>query len=717
MLKLLKLILINLLIFLLIKGDLSAKEYIAFSLKTAQKVISSSPKTNYVRVTFPDLFRLSGITNIEGAIYDKKKENIIIIGSKKGSLPLLNLDDLVVILRSILIYGRQPYVSLSPAKSGDSWDVYLGRGIKNTHVGNELINVALSLQKMSADVLDPKRSLDLLLISVVPKVQVKKNILIIKGFKQYILTNPREAIAVLQKRMKNNLFPRLKVISQLIALAQGIDQMGINKGNLWFWLKDYKPRPVITPKEVKFADNSNRIPCAIMALGIVSHPKKTHMKRLRKLVLKTRPKKENVSWKFDMKEQKNADIYSKDMEKAIDMFSEAIYLHKVKKSFYKAIDLYTKIIKIKSDWNLPYYFRAAIYNELKKYKKAIKDYEQAIEMNSRYPMAYIDKGYAYNYMSMHKKAIKELDKAIEMSPYHIDAYTNRGIAYCGMGNYERGILDFDNVIKIAPNFEIAYINKGKAYFCLGQYKKAIGILNKAIEIAPNLSEAYCNRGIAYRYLGKYGNAIQDFNKAIQMDPYYAYAYVQRGLTYEDLCQWKKADRDIEMAVQLDPRIFSAYIFGVMSLSPRTAVEYHERGHAYFFTGQWKKAIADFDKAIQLRKGFASAYFYRGLSYDNLRDYKKAILDYTQAIKLIPNDAIMYNNRGTAYYSSHEYEKALEDFNKAINLEPNNVVFYENRVRVYTRLGKNKKACEDARRACELGRCKFYRTLKKRGVCK
>ncbi len=720
--KILNLILISFFVFILPCRDLHAKRYIAFSLKKAQSIISSLPESEDVKKNFPDLFRLFGINNIEGAVYDKKDQDIIIIGSidHDTHTPSFNLEDLVIALRSVFVYGREPYVSLEPGKYGKSLDVYIEDGIKKTQMGKELLDIGLSVCRISKDILHTNKSTNLLLISLVPEVRVKKDVLTIRGLDEYLFANSDKTKHVLQKKLKASLFPRLRAISQLVALAQGMEQMDIdiNKADLWFWLKRYKIRQILIPKNITLDDKHSEISCAIKALGIILHTKKMVIKKLKKSALRARAKKEDISWSFEAKNSNQDEAgLSEDMEKAIRLFSEAMYLYNTKKSFYEALEHYTRLIETGPDWDLPYYLRATIYNELKQYKKAIKDYERAIEINPRYPMSYINQGYTYNYMSRYKKAIKALNKAIEISPYHIDAYNNRGIAYCGIGKYKKGIMDFDNVIKIAPDFALAYVNKGKAYFCLGEYKKAIGVLSKAIEKLPDFSEAYCNRGIAYRYLGEYKSAIQDFNKAIQIDPYYAYAYVQRGLTYEDLCQWKRADMDIEKAVQLDPHIFSTYIFGVIRLNPRTAVEYHERGHAFFCIGQWKKAIADFDKAIQLRPGFASAYFYRGLSYDNLKDYKKAISDYTQAIKLIPTDPLMYNNRGTAYYSCHEYENALRDFNEAIKLEPKNAMFYENRVRVYSRLGKNKEACKDAHHACELGRCRFYHTLIKRGICR
>jgi len=677
-----------------------AQKYIAFSMKRARQIILSLNNSTQLP---PEVYYLGNITDIRGFIYDKKKKDFIIIGINDPAGSPITLDELCVVLRSVFIYGKTPYVTLTPSKEKDFLDIYISEGIKNTPLGKTLLDIGLSVQQMF------KNNSQIFLLSIVSEVRKTKNVAVINGFELRTLTDNKKP--KLWNR-KDHIFMKLKAISQLIALFQTWEQMHVNSPELWFWLKEYKIPPLKIPDKI----NSSHPPsCAIRVLGAAFFKKRKGIKIFKKKAFKKKPKNK-VAWSFELKKKEDTSV-DKKKEKAIELLSKAVMLTDLKKSYYEALDLYTEITKSFPKWGLPYYLRGCVRDELGHYQDAIKDYEKAIKLNVSCSMAYVNKGYSYNYLGMYKKALKELNKAIELSPYNIDAYNNRGIAFCGIGKYKKGISDFENVVKIVPNFSLAYVNLGKAYFCLGEYKRAIKELNKAIKLFPSLAEAYCNRGIAYRYIGEYKNALKDFDKAIQIKPYYAYAYLQRGLTYEDLCEWKKADRDIGEAVKLDPRIFSVYIMGVIKLNPRTAVEYHERGHAYFCIGQWKKAIADFDKAISMRPGFASAYFYRGLSYDNLKDYKKAIQDYSKAIELFPEDAIMYNNRGTAYYSCKEYKKALSDFSKAIELDPEKPVFYENRVRVYSRLGKNKEACEDAKHACDLGRCKLYHLLIEKGICK
>ncbi len=679
--------------FLLLSSNSFANRYVVFSLKRAKERLLKND---------PIAYNFGNITDIKAVVYNRKESDFLIIGIQDPALPRICIDDFVIALRSVFIYGRSPSIKLIPDKDKKKLLVIFRGGIKDTSLGKELLDRSLYLLHI--------RKKDFMLVCVVPRLMKNKDIMVIDGFESIVITDKNSKQFLKSRDLS---FLRLKTITKLVAISQAIELMDVDKDELWFWLNGYRLRREKTPEKL---DLGSKISCEIDIMGRTFFEQVKWIKKLKKQALKNEPENECL-WHFSLKREKKAGPIDTKKKSALSLFFNALFSAELKKNYYAAIDTLTKTVKIFPKWDLPYYMRGCVKNELGHYQDAIKDYEEAIKLNPKNFMAHINKACSYNYLGMHKKALKELNKVIQMSPYHIDAYNNRGIAFCGIGKYEKGISDFENIIRISPQLSLAYVNIGKAYFCLGDYNTAIKHLNKAISISPKLAEAYCNRGIAYRYIGQYRKAIKDFNKAIEIRPYYAYAYLQRGLTYEGFCEWSKADKDIEKATRLDPKIFSMYIFSVIRLSPRTAVEYYERGHAYFCIGHWKKAIEDFNMAIKMKPDFASAYFYRGLSYDNLKEYRKAIEDYTKAIRLFPNDAIMYNNRGTAYYSCKEYKKALMDFNKAIEIDPHNAVFYENRVRVYSRLGKNKEACRDAKLACKLGRCRLLRLLSEKGICR
>ncbi len=77
----------------------------------------------------------------------------------------------------------------------------------------------------------------------------------------------------------------------------------------------------------------------------------------------------------------------------------------------------------------------------------------------------------------------------------------------------------------------------------------------------------------------------------------------------------------------------------------------------------------------------------------------------------------YNNRGIAYDEKGQYDKAISDYTKAIGINPRHVQAYINRGIGYAKKGQGDMACSDLQRACELGACKVYELLKRKGFCK
>ena len=108
----LKVIVIFLLALLFFTEGLHAAEYVAFSLKVAQKRILESP----VGQLSPEVLNLGGITAITGLVYDRESDDIILVGERNPKRAPLTLDDFVVALRARFIHGKWPLVSIDPTE-------------------------------------------------------------------------------------------------------------------------------------------------------------------------------------------------------------------------------------------------------------------------------------------------------------------------------------------------------------------------------------------------------------------------------------------------------------------------------------------------------------------------------------------------------------------------------------------------------------------------
>lgn len=266
---------------------------------------------------------------------------------------------------------------------------------------------------------------------------------------------------------------------------------------------------------------------------------------------------------------------------------------------------------------------------------------------------------------------------------------NRGLEYAIQGNFQKAKEEFEKVLKTDPfyrpaelsletikdvidlriNKEIAiHLFKGVSYDNEGQYDKAISNYGKVIEMNPKFYQAYNTRGGVYYKKGQYDQAISDFNVAIEINSDYAEAYFNRGIVYNE-------------------------------------------------KSIYDKAISDFTKALEINENYAKAYSSRGITYFNKAKYDQAISDFKKAIEINPSDAKSYYNRGNVYSEKGLYDQAISDFNEAIDINPNYAEAYDNRGFAYfVNLENKAKGCEDFKKACELGECRNYNILYKRGDC-
>ena len=83
---------------------------------------------------------------------------------------------------------------------------------------------------------------------------------------------------------------------------------------------------------------------------------------------------------------------------------------------WEAIEAFTKAIKLRPTFDVPYINRAYSYLKVEQFHKAIKDCNKAIELNTKYDWAYINRGVAYAELGNHKRALNDYKKALKLNP-------------------------------------------------------------------------------------------------------------------------------------------------------------------------------------------------------------------------------------------------------------------------------------------------------------
>ena len=355
----LKLLTIFALFLLLREKCLFADEYVAFSLKMAQKMILSEGKAS------PEVFNLGGITAVKGLVWDRKTGDVILVGQKDPRRATLTLDDFVVALRARFIRNQWPLVSIDPTEETKKTNMQIVRfegGIEGTQFGEDLFEADFRLKKIGMGLLPPgipnlKTYWDLAMekakekagashkicsrfwfYPVLPSVTVREDVVAIKGLKVGVFTEVLSAeidgkkiedLSCLQdqtgeifaKGVSDDFeqlarvhpsFLRLQGLDELVALTKAIEEME-EKPDLSFWLKEYPVKPVRTEKtlEVLKRKEEYELPMeggvyrgyqevsgGVQLMAIALRLKAGDVTALKEAVLKTRPKEEALSWGF-----------------------------------------------------------------------------------------------------------------------------------------------------------------------------------------------------------------------------------------------------------------------------------------------------------------------------------------------------------------------------------------------------------------------------------
>ena len=323
--------------------------------------------------------------------------------------------------------------------------------------------------------------------------------------------------------------------------------------------------------------------------------------------------------------------------------------------------------------------RGTVYGVKNQHNKAIEDYTRAIKLRPDYAEAYNNRGIDCSNKGEYDRAIEDYAKAIALRFDYAEAYFNRGNAQAEKGDTNSALEDYSIALVLKPDYVDAYYNRGAVYLKTERFEEAITDYSKIIGLKPELAAAYTNRGIAYNRNGEVDKAIEDFHRAIQLKPEDYMAYSNRGVAYVDKGDFNLAMRDHNKAVEL---------------SPENANSYYNRGNAYVSKGEFDKAIKDYTRTIELNPRDASAYGNRGVAYSNTGNYDKAIEDHTRVIGLNSENALAYYNRGNAYHKKGELNLALEDYNIAIRLDPYDARIYTSRGNVYSDKGEHDQAIEN-----------------------
>jgi tetratricopeptide (TPR) repeat protein len=190
-----------------------------------------------------------------------------------------------------------------------------------------------------------------------------------------------------------------------------------------------------------------------------------------------------------------------------------------KDDFDKAVEEYTKVIKLMPDKPGGYCDRCGAYLIKGDYYRAIEDSTEAIRIGKPLFLGYIYRGMAYYLKGEIHKAIADYCDALKDYPGYLYGYYCRGGAYKETGKLDKAIEDFTEAIRRTSFDGFYYGCRGDVYTIKGDYDKAIKDLDEAIRFGPNRPKWHFFRGVAYEKMGDIDRAAADFNTTINKEPH------------------------------------------------------------------------------------------------------------------------------------------------------------------------------------------------------
>jgi tetratricopeptide (TPR) repeat protein len=96
-------------------------------------------------------------------------------------------------------------------------------------------------------------------------------------------------------------------------------------------------------------------------------------------------------------------------------------------------------------------YRGYSYHGKGQFARAIEDYSRAIKLMPDYADAYSNRGADYNNLGRYDLAIRDLSEAIKLEPKESVNFKNRSFSYAKTGAYKQALADLEHAVKLNPN--------------------------------------------------------------------------------------------------------------------------------------------------------------------------------------------------------------------------------------------------------------------------
>ena len=595
-------------------------EYVAFSLRQAERIARQHAASTAFRREHRTVVALAGINKILGTVFDAETNDLILVGHHVPTRQPLTIDDLAVALRSRFVHLEWPLVSLdaeADVLGSRTQKVRFEGGIKDTQFGADLLDADFRLKRISMGLIEAgveditsrwDSTVRLLqqgrvepgtqvlsrfwFYAILPTLRIRGNVASIGGLQVGVFTevmhakvgdrlasngfvdHPSEEFASAvtahfsELAVRHQSFSRLQGLLELVAFAKAVEELR-QSPDIGYWLGEYPVKKIDLPKRlqvlrreeiVPFQHNGRHLEGPMVLAGGIE---------LRAIALRITAGDVTALRTAVLKTRPRADALTW-------KFIVDGWIIPTSEGSVESADFVQLLA------------HASYLHRQQQFEAAQELYGRLLELAPNFAPVHSDLGALLEAAGDLDGALRALDKAIECDNVFAEAYANRATVLAHKGEFERALADHNKAIALKPQLAKCYVDRGATYLNLGRYDRAIADFSTALEINPFIYQSLHNRGVAWaRGKGEHESAVQDFTRAIEINPTFDAAYSNRAISYSQLGKHGEAVRDFTSAIQINPQ------------DPRS---YYGRALEQAGLGNESEAFADFRRAITMGMG-------------------------------------------------------------------------------------------------------------------
>ena len=353
-------------------------------------------------------------------------------------------------------------------------------------------------------------------------------------------------------------------------------------------------------------------------------------------------------------------------------------------NFNKAIEYYSKAVKLNPRNPLYYYSLATAYSVNGFLKEAEENYHNAVKLSPNnlfysYTLALI-----YYQTKKVSKAKEKIKNILSINPDNINALTLKARIAADENDVVSAEQIINKVLKSEPHNDYALYIRSEIYKKLAWWDKAIETINQAIKYNSSSLE-YLSEAVSYNIAAKkYNDAEKLCFRILKEDKNFIFAYTSLTEIYIKQKRYSEALEYIDKTLELDINTDSAYIMKAtiykenklydeaidavkyaITLSPDKNDYYIFMADLYYLNKKYKDALKYYKEAALNDASSVYVKYRAALSAQKLGDFKEAVSYYSLASRLNPSNTDISLDYTECLCRMKRYKTALSVLNKAI----------------------------------------------------